>query len=169
MNRVRSFFLTEAEECLRILAKELDAPTPDVRRAHGAARLLRGSAQMARYGAVADRAAGLERGLKPVARGHAPWTAELAGAARRDVAALASMVGAVRSGGLEADSTTELAMSAEQSSGDVVPIEELEYAGERALERALELRGPLEDAIVAEQPVGPLLEELFGLVRLGMR
>jgi hypothetical protein len=49
-----------------------------------------------------------------------------------------------------------------------VPIDELEYAGRAALERALELRVALEDAIVAEEPVGGIIEELFDLIRLGM-
>lgn len=124
---------------------------------------------MARFGSLAERAAALEGTLRAVARGDTPWTAEAGRSARRDVAALAGMVAAVRSGGLEADSTKEAAMGGERADTDVVPIEELEYEGQRALERALELRGALEDAIVAEEPVGPLLEELFGLVRLGMR
>jgi hypothetical protein len=50
---------------------------------------------------------------------------------------------------------------------DPVPIEALEYAPDAALERALELREPLEMAIVADDPAGPILDELFDLIRLG--
>ena len=52
--------------------------------------------------------------------------------------------------------------------GPVVRIEEIEYDGRAALERALELRPALEDAIVSESPAGPILDELFDLIRLGM-
>lgn len=51
----------------------------------------------------------------------------------------------------------------------VVRIDDLEYGGEAALERALELRPALEDAIVSESPAGPILDELFDLIRLGMK
>lgn len=53
--------------------------------------------------------------------------------------------------------------------GTEIAIEELEYTSEAALARALELRAPLEDGIVAEDTVGPILDEIFDLIRLGMR
>lgn len=53
--------------------------------------------------------------------------------------------------------------------GTEIAIEELEYTSEAALARALELRTPLEDGIVAEETVGPILDEIFDLIRLGMR
>lgn len=58
-----------------------------------------------------------------------------------------------------------------QSEGEVkeVAMEDLEYTPEAALTRALELRAPLEDGIVAEETVGPILDEIFDLIRLGMR
>ena len=57
-----------------------------------------------------------------------------------------------------------------EARGDGVPgMEELEYRGPAALERALELRAAIEDAVVSQAPVGPLLDELFDLIRLGMR
>jgi hypothetical protein len=52
---------------------------------------------------------------------------------------------------------------------EVVEIRELEYRGPAALERAAELREAVEDAIVGEEPAGPILDELFDLIRLGMR
>jgi hypothetical protein len=49
-----------------------------------------------------------------------------------------------------------------------VAIEELEYQAHAALARAAELRAPLEAAIFDDQPVGPILDELFDLIRKGM-
>lgn len=51
----------------------------------------------------------------------------------------------------------------------VVPIEDLEYRGRAALKRAEALRIPLEDAIAAGQPSGPIMDELFDLIRLGTK
>ncbi|NIY07883.1 MAG: hypothetical protein GWN02_06210, partial [Gemmatimonadetes bacterium] len=48
----------------------------------------------------------------------------------------------------------------------IVPVEELEYSGRTALDRAESLRSPLEDAIVNGDPPGPILDELFDLIRL---
>jgi hypothetical protein len=50
-----------------------------------------------------------------------------------------------------------------------VPIAKLEYSARDALARALEPRAALEDGIVVADPVGPILDELFDLVRLGLR
>lgn len=55
----------------------------------------------------------------------------------------------------------------EPGAEDVVPIESLEYQGDEALERAEALRLPLEDAIIAGEPPGPIIDELFDLIRLG--
>jgi hypothetical protein len=52
------------------------------------------------------------------------------------------------------------------ATGEIVDIGTLEYAGEAAVDRALALREPLEDAIVSEEPPGPILDELFDLIRL---
>lgn len=51
----------------------------------------------------------------------------------------------------------------------VVPIADLEYRGRAALERAGTLRIPLEDTLMAGQPPGPILDELFDLIRLGTK
>ncbi len=50
-----------------------------------------------------------------------------------------------------------------------VDIGTLEYAPGPALQRALDLRTALEDALVSDAPVGPILDELFDLIRLGMK
>lgn len=50
---------------------------------------------------------------------------------------------------------------------DAVPVERFFYRGERALRRALELRAPLETAVVARDPRAPdLVRELFDLLQL---
>jgi chemotaxis protein histidine kinase CheA len=170
VSRVRSFFLTEADECLATLREELEGGAADPLRAHGAARLLRGSAQMARYGALARQAETLERTLKPLARGDADWTPEVTATARRQLAALTRVVEAVRTGKVEADSTMEAPMDGEpEEEPGIVPLGDLEYSGNGALERAIELRPALEETLAAGEPVDPLLDELFDLVRLGMR
>jgi hypothetical protein len=53
--------------------------------------------------------------------------------------------------------------------GEPVAIESLEYGPEAALSRAVELREPLEMAIVADEPAGPILDELFDLIQLGRK
>lgn len=50
----------------------------------------------------------------------------------------------------------------------VVDVTTLEYGGKAALERARTLREPLERAIAEGRP-GPILDELFDLIRLGTR
>jgi hypothetical protein len=50
------------------------------------------------------------------------------------------------------------------SSTEIVDIETLEYTADAALERALALREPLEDAIVSDDLPGPILDELFALI-----
>ncbi|HSH44948.1 MAG TPA: Hpt domain-containing protein [Longimicrobiales bacterium] len=159
MSRVRAFFLEEASECMRDARAGLDAG--DHPRLRSAVRRLRGSAQMARFGEVAEVAGTLEEALGP---GGDP---DVAGALDR----LDDLLGAVRVGELEQDLEPEKPMEGEgrAENGGMVEIEELEYRGRAALERALQLREAIEDAVVAEQPVGPILDELFDLVRQGMR
>jgi hypothetical protein len=75
----------------------------------------------------------------------------------------------VREGSLEpdigGDMTTDRQLPA---STEEVPIEDMEYSGVDALHRALELRTALEDGIVSGAPVGPVLDELFDLIRLAI-
>lgn len=172
MNRVRAFFAEEAAECLNALAAELADPDPDPAAVHGAVRQLRGSAQVARFGAVADAARSLEEALKPAARGEAPWDEGLARRAAEDAATLARAVEAVREGRMEQDereSSMDEQARNEAAADEVVPIEMLEYEGTAALERARTLREPLEEAIIAGDPPGEIMDELFDLIRLGTK
>jgi hypothetical protein len=174
VSTVRAFFLEEAGECLGEL-KSCSAPARlDPRRAHAAARRLRGSAQLARYRPVADQARRLEARLKPLARqhagdGHAEEYPSLAGEVAALVAALERSVDDVRQGRIEREPRLEKEMDQAHEPAVVeVAIDELEYRGEAALARALDLRSALEDAILEDEPAGPILDELFDLIRLGM-
>ncbi len=51
----------------------------------------------------------------------------------------------------------------------MVPVSRLEYAGRAALERALSLRPSLEEGLASEGGVGAILDELFDLIRLGLK
>ncbi len=57
--------------------------------------------------------------------------------------------------------------SSGSGAGGAVPLESLEYGPEAALKRAAALREPLEMAVVADEPAGPILDELFDLIELG--
>lgn len=172
MNRVQAFFLEEAADCLVLLARPRPLEADDVGPLHAAARRLRGNAQLAQYGAVSRVALRLERRLKPVARGAADWTPATARAVAEDIEALTAAVEAVREGRVEREppvSREEDTMENHEVEGaEEVAIEELEYRGRPALARALEIRTGLEDAIAADEPVGPILDELFDLIRMGM-
>ena len=167
MTRVRAFFLEEATECLRIAREEMSREIPDRWVVYRSIRRLRGSAQLARYGEVARRAAALESRTRP-GDGGEEWSAELAAAMAAELTVLDEAVETVRRGEVEPGEETDRNMEADANAGGVVGIEELEYRGSAALERALELRPALEDTIIAEAPVGPLLDELFDLIRMGM-
>jgi chemotaxis protein histidine kinase CheA len=168
MSRVTAFFLEEADACLAALGRDAVA-AGNVAKLHAAARRLRGNAQLARYGAVTELALRLERRLKSVARGQAGWTPAVAAAVVAEVAALEEAIGAVREGRIQREPTRGEGMDQPvDQAGAEVAMEELEYRGEAALVRATQLRGPLEDAIAADEGTGPILDELFDLIRLGM-
>jgi HPt (histidine-containing phosphotransfer) domain-containing protein len=169
MSRVRAFFLEEAEACLDTLRSPRGGTVhPD--RLHAAARRLRGNAQLARYRQVAELAGRLEERLKTVARGDESWTDPVAAVVAADVRALEQSVQAVREGRIHQDVRTEMTTDQETpATADEVPIDEIEYSGSAALQRALDLRTALEDGIVSGDPVGPLLDELFDLIGLGIR
>jgi chemotaxis protein histidine kinase CheA len=170
MSRSRDLFLAEAAQCLAELDATPGTDAEEGRRLHAAARRLRGSAQMARYSAVAQVAVRLERRSKRLADTGVPWSDTEAEAFRRDVEAANAAIRAVRAGTIPQDARITMAAD-RQGGGDAteIAIEELEYAPAAALKRALELRSPLEDGIVAEDAVGPILDEIFDLIRLGMR
>lgn len=176
MSRVRSFFLTEAGECLAELRGQVESPRLDMAALHRAARRFRGSAEMARFGVLAERSRELETRLRPYASGATPTEGpqELRDLVSAVVESLERGLEEVREGKLVEDPRMEEGMP-EQGGGagpndqEVVPIEMLEYGGGAALERALSLREPLEDAIVSADPAGPILDELFDLIRLGSK
>lgn len=169
MNRVRAFFLEEAAKCLTVLRSATQAGDRDVGRMHAAARQLRGSAQMARFGPVAAAAGRLERRLKGLVAAHGRWTDAVRAAVAREVAVVEAVVGAVEQGRIRPDERMEQRMDRNQGAASAeVAIEDLEYRGSAALDRAMALRDALEDAIVGAEPVGPILDELFDLIRLGM-
>ncbi len=169
MTRVRAFFLEEAAECLADLRAALRVADADLGRFHGAARKLRGTAQVARYGPVAAAAGRLERRLKRVLDGQARWTEAVKAAVAQELAAVEAVVHAVEAGRIRHDERLEDTVEPnEDATADEVPIEDLEYRGSAALHRAMDLRATLEDAIVGADPVGPILDELFDLIRLGM-
>lgn len=175
MSRVRSFFLEEAQQCLSALSRELDRDAPDPQTLYRAARVLRGSAQLARFRKVREEGGDLEGRLRVWVRSGGGWDETMRPVYRSAVERLNQLVADVQSGAVEPEEEkpmeTESVGGAGEAGGDepFVPIEELEYAGPAALERALELRVALEDAIVSDDPAGPVMDELFDLIRLGMK
>lgn len=173
MTRVRAFFLEEAEECLAAIRRGLEGPTAEPGTVYAAVRKLRGNAQVARFGRLAEEARSLEERLKPVARGKGSWNETLGARVARGVESLGRAVDAVREGRMEQDER-EAPMDEQTSNepggpDDAAPIETLEYRGREALEQAETLREPLEDAILTADPAGPILDELFDLIRLGTK
>lgn len=168
MSRVRDFFVDEAGECLRAARTELARQAPDRSVVYRAVRRLRGSAQLARFAPIEGEAAALESSLRPEP-GAVGFPAELRGAAGAGLDRLEAALARVRSGAMNPGDGSETTMEADGRADGVVGMEELEYRGRAALERAIELRAAIEDAVVGQAPVGPLLDELFDLIRLGMR
>jgi HPt (histidine-containing phosphotransfer) domain-containing protein len=168
VSRIRAFFLEEAAECLRVARSELDREGAERGAVHRAVRRLRGSAELARFTGIATRARALEARLRD-APGGASWPPDLRAAAAEGIDWLEGALEDVRSGAMEPENQREKPMEGEVRAGDVVGIEELEYRGNAALERAIELRAFLEDAIESGGTVTPLMDELFDLIRLGMK
>ena len=107
--------------------------------------------------------------VKAAAHGERPWDAELTDRVRDGTRSLARGVDAVREGRLQQDEREPPMeeQEREETVGEVVAIETLEYRGAAALERARALREPLEDVILEGDPPGAILDELFDLIRLG--
>ena len=169
MSRVRAFFVEEAEECLEAIDAELSG-RPDPGAVYRSIRLLRGSAQVARFGALANEAGSLEAAVRPTARGERPWDEALERRVRQAAASLAERVDAVREGRTEQDEDERepMAEQGHENGAEAVPVETLEYRGDAALQRALELREPLEKAVSDGDP-DAVLDELFDLIRLGTK
>lgn len=172
MSRVRTFFVEEATECLHEIETELADPSPSTEALYAAVRRLRGSAQMARFGSVAEDVRPLEEALRRVTHGEMAWDDHLASRVEEEAESLARAVDAVREGSIEPDEKEPPMEEQQPERGgveEVVPAEELEYRGRAALDRAQSLRLPLEEAIVSGDPPGPILDELFDLIRLGRK
>jgi chemotaxis protein histidine kinase CheA len=169
VTRVRAFFLEEATACLATLTDASASDAAGVRALHDAARRLRGNAQVARYREVTDVVRPLEQRLKRVLMGLERWTPEAAEWVAVEAAAVARVIDEVREGRIERETRMEDAMEDSHDTAEAeTAIEELEYRGQAALERAAQLHEPLVDAIVSDEAAGPLLDELFDLIRLGM-
>lgn len=168
MNRTRAFFLEEATECLAAARAELDRAAPDPAAVHRAVRRLRGTAQVARFTGIATRAASLEGRVRD-APGAAGWSPDARRAAAEALRWLESAVAGVRSGEVEPEIQGDEQMDGEARVEGDVGIEDLEYRGRAALERAMQLREVIEEATMTGASVTPLLDELFDLIRLGMR
>ncbi len=176
MNRVRSFFFEEAGECMADLRRELAREPLDPAAVHGIVRRFRGSADMARFGALTAQVREIEiwlrdRATAPVAAGSAE---SVRSRVRHVMGSFERELTEIREGRQEEDprmedGMTEAETDGGQGGGEVVPVETLEYQGAAAIERALSLREALEDAIVADEPAGPILDELYDLIRLGTR
>lgn len=168
MSRARAFFIEEATECLRTARSELARAAPERVVVYRAVRRLRGSALLARFASLTRDAGALEALLRP-GRGADGWPESLVERVRTGLDALELDLARVRAGELNPQEETKAPMDGEvRRTEGVVRIEELEYRGRAALERAAELRDAIEDAVVSEAPVGPILDELFDLIRLGM-
>lgn len=168
MNRTRAFFLEEATECLVAARAELEREEPDPAAVHRAVRRLRGTAQVARFTGIATRAASLEGRLRD-APGAAEWPPDVRRATAEALRWLESALAEVRSGEVEPEIRGDEQMDGEAREEGDVGIEDLEYRGRAALERAMQLREVIEEATVTGASVAPLLDELFDLIRLGMR
>lgn len=95
MSMVRQFFAREASECLgtlETLPARLDAGEAEPAELHRVARLLRGSAQMAREEAVVRTAGSLEATGRALAEGRLGWNPELASRVRECVADLRALL-----------------------------------------------------------------------------
>lgn len=182
MSRVRSFFLDEAGRWLAELRQHVGSSPLDIDAVYRAIRRVRGNAQMARFGGLATTARGLEARLRPyLRRGAEADEAMLRPEIRAVLESLEQGVEAVRDGRLVEDPKVEAEMDEQGMSeqgmggemdsaeGGVVPVDTLEYRGAGALDRALSLRGALENAIVEDRQTGPILDELFDLIRLGAK
>ncbi|HKJ91667.1 MAG TPA: Hpt domain-containing protein [Longimicrobiales bacterium] len=168
MSRVLSFFREEAADQLAGMRASLRSG--DAAELYRYARVLRGSAQMARQESVRELAMAVEATARRLARDELDWSdtvrRELAGAAdelERRVAH-AQEQAPEQAPEQQANQWTESEEVVEDQG--IVPIRELQYAGDRALARARELRGSLEEYI--EDPDGlELLAELYDLIELG--
>lgn len=158
MSHLFAFFREEAAEQLAgMRASLLDGDAEELYRQ---ARVLRGSARLARQEIVGQLAGRIEAMARRLAHGEVHWDASVRTELNDATAELERRIGDAR----EPQGTTQSEDDvAEQG---VVPITELVYVGDRALHRAAELRGQLERRV--GDPEGlKLLAELYDLIELG--
>lgn len=167
MNATRAFFMEEATECLEAARSALERDDPDPAALHRAIRRLRGAAQVSRMTGIASTATSLEERLRSATASAGGLSADLGAAAARSLGRLESALERVRSGETEPENRGDGQMDGEVEGG--VDIEELEYRGQAALERAMQLRPAIEGATSTDAALAPLLAELFDLIRLGMK
>ncbi|MEJ2186349.1 MAG: hypothetical protein P8Z36_10470 [Gemmatimonadota bacterium] len=158
MSRLFMFFREEAaEQIAGMRASLLDGDAEELYRQ---ARVLRGSAQMARQDVVRELAATVEVMAHQLARGEIHWDETVRAELSDTTAELERRVGNAREHATRTQSEDDV------EEREIVPINELLYAGDRAFERATELRTALEQHI--DDPDGlDLLAELFDLIELG--
>ncbi|MEJ2216431.1 MAG: hypothetical protein P8099_07425 [Gemmatimonadota bacterium] len=158
MSHLFAFFREEAAEQLSgMRASLLDGDAEELYRQ---ARVLRGSAQLARQEVVRQLAARIEATAQRLAHGELHWDAGVRAELSDATAELERRVGNARE---QQDTMQSEDDVAEQ---EVVPITKLSYAGDRALDRAVELRARLEQHVADPDGV-ELLAELYDLIELG--
>lgn len=158
MSRLFMFFREEAAEQLAgMRASLLDGDAEELYRQ---ARVLRGSAQMARQEIVRQLAATIEATARQLARGEIHWDETVRAELSNATTELERRVSGAREHVIRKQSEDDV------EEQEVVPINELLYAGDRAFERAGELRAALEQHI--EDPdARELVAELYDLIELG--
>jgi len=158
VSRLFMFFREEAAEQLAgMRASLLDGDAEELYRQ---ARVLRGSAQMARQDGVRQLAATVEGMARQLARGEIHWDESVRAELSNATADLERQVGEAR------ERVTRKQSEDDVEEQEIVPIRELQYAGDQAFDRARELRNALEQHI--DDPDGlELLAELYDLIELG--
>jgi chemotaxis protein histidine kinase CheA len=121
MATLSEYFETEARDYLARLDRELERPRPDAAGLHGAARALRGSAQMAREERVLRAAGALEAAARAVAEQRLNWSSDLAARARQTVADLRVLV-ARRQSAASLDTVADAAVGRWREAGVTLPV-----------------------------------------------
>jgi HPt (histidine-containing phosphotransfer) domain-containing protein len=178
--RLNEFLASEAGDYLDRLSRLLaGTASPERDELLRLARGIRGSARMAGAGPVADAAERLEREIAGMPATGAAVTAEARGGALRAIADLERLLypredDIVPISSLFCDDEGphvigEPAPAADDDAGAVVPVEELQFSGDAALTRALELRPALDSALAGASGPDPgaLIDEIFDLIALG--
>jgi hypothetical protein len=182
MTTLRQYFAVEAVRCVREMDAVLRRGDDDMAlQLHEAARGLRGVAQMAREEVVQRAAASFEAAMLDITGDGMPGD-DVVREARATVDDLARLVGGVErpeqlASGIVArwsraaagPSVAPPGAGAEGTGADVVDVRDLCFSGERALRAALELRAVLELAVEHQPDARDAVDEVFDLIRLGLK